>query len=639
VSKTVFVLWVAFSGQLAPAQTGSLDELLAQTARWQSDTSRKPLLELFDAAIRAQGSATETRALEQRLIAALKSDSTLSGKDFICKLLSIMGSDAAVPVLTGMLADPKTAELSRYALERIPGLAVDRALRESLTTTSGRTRIGVINTLGVRRDTASVAALRTLAMGSQADQASAALYSLALIDNPAAIQALSEAQSKTKGEVRAAAAEAYLQAANRLTAGGNKAAAVPIYKTLYTGDVPGTVRAAALHGMGVAGGSEAIPVLMEALHGSDGRLQAVAVGTLLPGSASQLIAEMPRLSEAAQIRILGLLSEAGDRAALPAFMAALESPSKPVRLAAEHGIGPIGNASAVPLLASIAAGDDQEEQAAARASLSRIPGKDTDQAIDDSIPSAPVKLKRELIRAAGDRGATVAAPALQDAAHDSDNGVRREALRSLHDVGGPGQISGLVAVVASPVQPDDRTEAVRSLAAVLRRSDPSHIKEVLDAYASTQDMEARTSLMHVMGQSGNTQALAVLRATLKDQSPDASRAAILALGEWPDTTPLSDLFDAARGAPDPAHRALAFRGAMQLIGLPNPSRPPRESVKLLAEAMSLARQADEKRLVLSLLPKYPVKESLDLATSFVHDSEVAAEAAAAVSRLERTVKK
>jgi HEAT repeat protein len=639
VRTIVLVIFVAFSYRLAPAQTASLDDLVGQTAKWRSDTSRKPLLELFDAAVKAQGSASEKRAVEQRLIAALKSDSTLAGKDFICKVLSITGSEASVPVLTGILADPKTAELGRYALERIPGPAVDRALRESLSTTSGRTRVGVIDSLGVRRDATSVAALRPLALGSQPAEASAALYALAMIGNPAALEALSEAQTKTSGDTHAAAAEAYLQAANRLTAGGNKTAAVPIYKTLYTENVPATVRAAALHGYGVAGGPQAVPVLMEALHGNDGRLQAVAIGTLMPGSASQLMAEMPKLSEAAQVRILGLLSERGDASALPAFTAALKSTSKPVRLAALEGIGPIGNASAVPVLAAIAAGDDAEEQAAARAGLSRLPGKDTDQAIDRAIAGAPPKLKRELIHAAGDRGAVAAAPELLASAHDSDNDVRRESLRALHDVGGSPQIPGLVALVVSPPQPDDRTEAVRSLAAVLRRTDASRIKDVLDAYSSAKDMEARTSLLHVMGQSGNPQALAILRVSLKDQSGDVSRASILALGEWPDTTPLPDLFEAARTSSDPAHRALAFRGAMTLIGLPNPARPPQESAKLLVQAMALASQADQKRLVLSQVVKYPVKESLDLATSLAHDPDVSAEATAAAARLERTVKK
>jgi hypothetical protein len=54
--------------------------------------------------------------------------------------------------------------------------------------------------------------------------------------------------------------------------------------------------------------------------------------------------------------------------------------------------------------------------------------------------------------------------------------------------------------------------------------------------------------------------------------------------------------------------------------------------------MGLAKQAEEKRAVLALLPRFPVRESLDLARASVNDPEVAAEAKAAVARLERTVR-
>src|SRR4029434_2360833 len=100
-------------------------------------------------------------------IAFLKSDATPGGKDFICKQLSIIGTEASVPALVEVLADHKTADLGRACLERIPGPAVDRALRDSLAKTKDRTRLGVINTLGVRRDPGSVSALRPLALGTE----------------------------------------------------------------------------------------------------------------------------------------------------------------------------------------------------------------------------------------------------------------------------------------------------------------------------------------------------------------------------------------------------------------------------------------------------------------------------------------
>jgi hypothetical protein len=108
--------------------------------------------------------------------------------------------------------------------------------------------------------------------------------------------------------------------------------------------------------------------------------------------------------------------------------------------------------------------------------------------------------------------------------------------------------------------------------------------------------------------------------------------------EWPDITPVPDLMTAARSAANPAQQVLALRGAIQLIGLPAPARPPRDSVKMLVEAIGLAKQAEEKRAVLALLPRFPVRESLDLARASVNDPEVAAEAKAAVARLERTVR-
>jgi hypothetical protein len=117
------------------------------------------------------------------------------------------------------------------------------------------------------------------------------------------------------------------------------------------------------------------------------------------------------------------------------------------------------------------------------------------------------------------------------------------------------------------------------------------------------------------------------------------RAAILGLSDWSDDTPIPDLLATARTASTPAPQALALRGVVRLAGLPGSHRTPSETVKVLADVLSLAKQADEKRAVLSLLPRYAIKESLDLAGTLVSDSEVAAEAKSAVARLERTVKR
>jgi HEAT repeat protein len=639
MTKISVLIWFvpALICPMAPAQTATLDELLGKVAKWDYDQSREVTRAVADMVEKANGSAAQTRDIEQRFIALLTSDASLAGKDFVCKQLSLMGTEASVPALSSLLVEPKTSDMARYALERIPGQAADRALREALAKTSDKTRIGIIDSLGRRRDAASAAALRPLALGPEQATAAAALSALGKIADPAAIQVLSDAYAKTGGDLKVTAAQAYLDAAQRLAAGGKTADAVAIYKKLYAAGEPSVIRAGALHGLARAGGAQSTAMLLEALHGDDARLQAVAIHELAPTSARQFAAEMPKLNEAGQVRVLGILAERGDTSALPVFTAALKGSSQPVRIAALAGLARVGNASVVATLAGIAAGDNVAEQTAARASLASIRGKDVDQAVVDAIAGAEPKVRLELIRAAGQRYTAAASPVLIKMARDADSDVRRESLRALHDTASASDVPGLVALVAGPVQAGDRTEAVRSLAAVLRRSDPSRIQDVIAAYTPASDVESRAALMQVMGQSGNAQALPVLRTALGDQNAEVKRAAILALSDWSDDTPVPDLLASARTASTPAHQALALRGVVRLVGLPGSPRTPLETVKVLADVLSLAKQADEKRAVLSLLPRYAIKESLDLAGTLVNDSEVGAEAKAAVARLQRTM--
>jgi HEAT repeat protein len=623
-----------------PAQTTSLDQAVAQVAKWEFDQNRQPLRTMSDLIAKAHGSAAETRNIERRFIELLQSDATLGGKDFVCKELSVMGSEASVPVLSGMLLEPKTAEIALYALERIPGQAADQALRDELPKVSvAKVRIGIVNTLGRRRDSGSVAALRPLAFGKEQVMAEPALFALAEIADAGAVQVLAEAQTKTSAALRVTAAEAYLKAADRRFERGDVPGAVRIYKELYGTGEPAIVRAQALRGLAVADGTESTPVLMQALRGDDARLQAIAIRALAKNSSKQLLAELPQLNDGGQVRVLGTLAEKGDTSVLPAFRTALKASSQPVRVAALEGLGRIGNAAVVPTLARIAASDDEAERSAARNSLASMRGSDVDRAVTDGIASADLKVQLEMIRAAGERGITAATPALLKMARESNADVRRESLKALGDTVSAGDVSGLVTLVVTPAQAGDREEAARSLGVVLRRSDPaSSSNKVISAYSSVSDVEARAALVQVMGQTGNAEALPLLEAALKDQNTELKQGAILGLTEWPDDTPVTDLLEAARTASSPSQQVLALRGVIRLIPQPGSHRTVREKVQLLTQAMGLAKHAEEKRAILALLPALPINEALDLANASVNDSEVGTAAKAAATRLERTVK-
>ena len=89
---------------------------------------------------------------ENELLAVLRSDASGGEKAIACKNLAIHGSSSAVPDLAKLLPDPRLSSWARIALEAIPGPAADEALRTAADSLEGRLLIGMINSIGVRRD-------------------------------------------------------------------------------------------------------------------------------------------------------------------------------------------------------------------------------------------------------------------------------------------------------------------------------------------------------------------------------------------------------------------------------------------------------------------------------------------------------
>ncbi len=272
------------------------------------------------------------------------------------------------------------------------------------------------------------------------------------------------------------------------------------------------------------------------------------------------------------------------------------------------------------------------EQAAAQESLYRMRGADIDKAILAGIATAEPKAKVELIKATSERGLSAATPTLLKTSADSNREVRRAALRALRGTAGPADAPALIELLKKTPAAADRAEAVRALASALRRSDTASLSPVMSAYQSTSDAELRGSLLTVLAQVGKDESLPVLRGALKDSNADIRRGAILALSEWPNGTPLPELLAMAKSEPNPALQVLSLRGYIRLVGLAE-DRPPAETVRMLSQAMSLAKQPDEKKAVLALLPRINSPEALALAEASMNDPEVAAEARMAAERM------
>ncbi|MDR1496793.1 MAG: hypothetical protein LBS59_00030 [Puniceicoccales bacterium] len=89
--------------------------------------------------------------LEKRLIAILKNkNASLLAKEFACRMLALIGSEACVPVVAPLLSNKQLAHFARMALAPISGKKVDTALREALPKISGPEKQGLLATIASR---------------------------------------------------------------------------------------------------------------------------------------------------------------------------------------------------------------------------------------------------------------------------------------------------------------------------------------------------------------------------------------------------------------------------------------------------------------------------------------------------------
>lgn len=124
--------------------------------------SRVPVANIEDL-VRQSLQSPDSRALMAAMLAGvLEGSATVDGKRIACRQLSLIGSEAQLPQLAPLLTDATLSDSARYALERIPGEAVNRALIRALSATSGTIRNGIINTLGMRGASSARAELRVL---------------------------------------------------------------------------------------------------------------------------------------------------------------------------------------------------------------------------------------------------------------------------------------------------------------------------------------------------------------------------------------------------------------------------------------------------------------------------------------------
>jgi hypothetical protein len=188
-----------------------------------------------------------------KLLAMVKDPaSTVFQKAIACKKLSIVGGKEAVAPMAALLSHPQLSCYARFGMEPNPDPSVDEAFRAALPKLTGRLKIGVITSIGVRKDARALDALTRLIDDPDAQIGGAAAASVGMIGGLRAAQALQAALAKTSAPVFPVVARACLLCAESLLA-GNRVRAMELYTQLSAETMPKPVRLAAIRVLNAAG--------------------------------------------------------------------------------------------------------------------------------------------------------------------------------------------------------------------------------------------------------------------------------------------------------------------------------------------------------------------------------------------------
>jgi type 1 glutamine amidotransferase/HEAT repeat protein len=626
---------------LANADNQVLDNIFAQIAAWEPGKDASGLELVTDKVIKSHGDDGTRRSLERRFGQILQSaDATFDAKQYAAKQLYIMGTRNSIDVLAQLLLDPTQSDHARYALQRMEPGRADIALKDALEKTDGSVRIGIFNTIGERGNPRSVADLSRFAASDDADTALAAIRALGKIGGDDAVAVLKRTAETASAHLALAVSDALLECAAAKLAKGDNEGAAGIYTQLYAADAPAVTRLAAIQGIALSKGEQAVPTLVEALSGGDPAIKSSAAFAAQrlsgDGATTQLAAGLAGLPADGKALMINVLKARGDASALPAVESELDCDDASVRIAALNAVAALGNAASVERLANAAASASGEEQQAARRTLTLLRGDDINGAIVERLNTGNDGVRAELVRALGARFATDAIPAMLAAATDDSEAVRSEAFASLGAVATPGELPKLVDLLASESSAAARTEAERAAVTALGRGGDAatNASIVLNAYAQAADnVPVQASLIRVLGNVVDDTSLSALRDAVRSRNLEVQTAAVRALSAWPTSAPAADLLEAARETEDTALADTALRGYLGLVELPV-ERSSEEIVSCYQDAFAAASTSDATKLVLASASKQTDGALVQLVAPFMNDANLKAEASAAMKNLQ-----
>ncbi len=608
----------AFAADPSPKPAPTLESLIPQLAApLGKDTfQRQNELEKLAANAGRPGAGGERAQMAEALCSAA-ADTKLPYRVRSLLLSQVMriGGAESVDPLAKLLADadPNIRETVRRALENNPSAKAGAVLRDELKKGGDlRWQIGLINSLGRRRDSDAVEAI--IEKLAKPETAFAATEALGEIATPAAITALQQAFP-----ANAAAGSALIMAAQRLHAEGKNAEAAAICSGIYSAPAAPSLRAAALDVLATTDADQARKLIPAALASDEVRLQTAAFSAALAlsgtaGVTAELAPQLAQLKTPVKLAALRVMNASAE----DQIIALANDPDPDVRDAAITALGRVGSAASVPVLLRIA-NNTARELTPVGAALSTVNGPGAEEAIQKAAASGDPKSRAFAITVLGWRASKSAAPTLVKYAAEANPAISRAACNALRSAGSEAEMMPMIQLVMGGKVPN-AASAVRGISARMSNRKDVAVPVINMAKASTGKERIRT--FEILSLVGGSEALQTLVGYTRSADPEVSAGAVSALCKWPEFDGVDALLAIGADPKVPEPRRILALHAVEGIILSAIDESPARRVDAALRLLKTATRDEEKGLALSVLASIPNRAAAKALLPLIADARL-----------------
>ncbi|MDR2706207.1 MAG: HEAT repeat domain-containing protein [Planctomycetaceae bacterium] len=576
-------------------------------------------------------SAQETPQDEASKLTTVLQDPNVSHyvKTLACKQAGQHGSETSVAPLAAVLLDEKLSHPARIGLQQIPGSAATTALCTVASQAKGTILIGIISSLGDRRDPAAVTVLTQLLAEPDNRIIQASAIALGKIGNSEALQALQKRFAEVEPVQKVLLVDGIFACAEHLKAIGDTKGAATVYAAVRVQkELPISSRCGAIRGEILSRGIDSVSVLnSEMSDPADAEfLAALEAGRdLTVTELTPVFLEiLPKLNSERQILLLDLLDCRGDPQAGEAVLnKAKNEQNIAVRNAAFRALAGHPSDEVITYLLEQATDERNTEFFDSIIdALTRMSAEGLETKIIERLKTTKGKACIPLVKICSQRKIADSVPVLLPLLTDQEYDVRVVVLQALGNTVSGENIEVLIERLLKPRSKIEFDTVIGSLHVVCNRTvDCDAVAEKLAAIYDTAPLETKTVLLDLYGALGGQTAIAAVQKAVADPTEAIQDAATRVLGNWHDPDAAPVILGILQNPAVQKFHNRSLRGYIRIIRQMDTSNQHRFNMCL--EALKFVQRNEEKLLLIDALGRIPIPQSLEKLQEFLEIPELA----------------